>query len=85
MILIESHGSIYKLADREYRSILTSIAGGFGYRINPKRYLGEVACNLNELTPTEAQNLLRTFAADRSIESSLRKNSNFQPKVCTSR
>lgn len=72
MILIESYGSIYKLADREYLTILRSIANGLGYRISPRRYLGEVACNLNDLTPAEAKALIASFDNDRIQERRMR-------------
>lgn len=58
MKLIESYGSIYKIPEQEYRSILRSIKDGSGYRIHPSRYQGEVECNLNDLTASEASELL---------------------------
>lgn len=58
MKLVESHGSIYKIPEQEYRSILRSIKDGSGYRIHPSRYQGEVECNLNDLTASEASELL---------------------------
>ena len=74
MILIESYGSIYKLADREYLTILRSIANGLGYRISPRRYLGEVACNLNDIKPLEAEALITSFAKDRDQEKRMRNH-----------
>lgn len=72
MVLIESYGSIYKLADREYLNILHSISDGLGYRINPKRYQGEVVCNLSDLTVAEAKALVLSFDKDRAADKRLR-------------
>lgn len=74
MILIESYGSIYKLSDREYLTILRSIANGLGYRISPRRYQGEVACNLNDLNPSEAKALIASFDNDRIQAASIRRS-----------
>lgn len=65
MKLVESHGSIYKIPQQEYRSILRSIKEGTGYRIHPSRYQGEVECNLNTLTPSEASELLDLLIAEK--------------------
>lgn len=61
MRLVSSYGSIYRISDREYVKQLLSIISGEGYRINPNRYLGEVECNLTDLTPTEASSLLESY------------------------
>ena len=58
MKLVESYGSIYKIPEQEYKSILRSIKDGSGYRIHPSRYQGEIECNLNNLTASEASELL---------------------------
>ena len=61
MRLVSSYGSIYRISDREYVKQLLSIISGEGYRINPNRYLGEVECNLTDLTPNEARDLLESY------------------------
>ena len=58
MKLVSSYGSIYRVSNTEYGKQLMSIIQGQGYRLNPACYLGEVECNLTDLTVDEARELL---------------------------
>ena len=58
MKLVSSYGSIYRVSATEYVKQLMSIIRGEGYRLNPSCYLGEVECNLTDLTVDEARELL---------------------------
>lgn len=63
MILVSSFGSIYRISEKEYAAALLGIRSGVGYRLNPKRYLGEIEANLTDLTPAEAQELAKALEA----------------------
>jgi hypothetical protein len=55
MRVVTSYDAVYRLRNHEYDQIVASIAAGKGYRINPARYVGEIAANLSSLSQADAK------------------------------